>query len=80
MANYDGDVFVPGFFSSAKSGAKAGYLTVPSGGGTITYRQMRALADPGPGYEVWTATTDDFAGAGAAGAIQAGTAVVVMTW
>ena len=55
----------------------------PTGGvvGPTTYFKMRALANPGPGYLTWGATgVADFAGTGAPGAIQVGTAVVVVTW
>jgi len=85
MANYDGDVFDASgqLGTSALKTGRAGDekpLGDSGGGGATTYYRMRALANPGPGYETWTATTEDFAGAGAAGPIQAGTAVVVISW
>lgn len=55
----------------------------PTGGilGPTTYYKMRALADPGPGYESWVVSdTPDFAGAFAPGPIFAGTAIVADTW
>ena len=82
MANYDGDGLSLPFSSGTKGGKGGSGITLGNGGGggTTIYYRMRALADPGPGYETWTATTEDFAGAGAAGPIQAGTAVVVISW
>ncbi|KKL59996.1 hypothetical protein LCGC14_2209780, partial [marine sediment metagenome] len=57
---------------------RPGAVTGAGGGGggpTLSYK-MRALQDPGPGYETWVVTGNpDFAGASAGGPIQAGTAV-----
>jgi len=51
------------------------------GVGVTLYFKMRALADPGPGYEIWVSVdAADFAGTGAGGPIQGGTAVVAATW
>lgn len=55
-------------------------LAFNAGGGTEFFK-MRALADPGPGYEVWVVQDEpDFTGTGASGPIQAGTAVVATSW
>ena len=53
-----------------------------TGGTTVTvYYKMRALADPGPGYVVWTVQgAPDPTGVEAPEAIQEGTAVVAATW
>lgn len=48
----------------------------PAGTPTVHYK-MRALANPGPGYVIWTVTgTPDFVGTYAPSAIQPGTAVL----
>ncbi len=60
------------------------YTFVPyvgTAGGVIISFKMRALKDPGPGYETWVVTgAADFAGASAGGPIQAGTAVIADQW
>jgi len=56
-------------------------IPFPSSLAATPYFKMRALASPGPGYETWVAAgAADYAGSGAGGPIQAGTAVVVATW
>ena len=51
------------------------------GAGGGKFYKMRALADPGPGYETWVVSgTPDFTGASAGGPIQAGTAIVADQW
>ena len=52
-----------------------------AGGGITLSFKMRALQDPGPGYEVWVVTgSPDFAGASAGGPIQPGTAIIADQW
>ena len=52
----------------------------PSGTPAVHYK-MRALANPGPGYVIWTVTgSPDFTGTYAPSAIQPGTAVLTGTW
>ena len=49
--------------------------------GPSPYFKMRALKDPGPGYETWVvADTSDFEGLLAPGPIQVGTAVIADQW
>jgi hypothetical protein len=50
-------------------------------GGLAIFFKMRALADPGPGFETWVVEgAPDFAGVDAGGPIQPGTAVQVSMW
>lgn len=60
-------------------GATAVALNIPPP--AVFYFKMRALANPGPGYETWIVSGDpDFAGTNAPGPIQAGTVVLAATW
>lgn len=53
----------------------------PVGGGPTLNFKMRALQDPGPGYETWVVTgSPDFAGTSAGGPIQPGSAVIADQW
>lgn len=74
-----------GFFGSPDIGVvfsgAAMHLTGGQPGGAIFNFKMRALQDPGPGFETWVVTgSPDFAGTSAPGPIQAGTAIVADTW
>jgi len=65
-------------------GSRTGSVIGLGGGGgpgIILSFKMRAIANPGPGYEVWVVTgTPDYAGTSAPGPIQPGTAVIADQW
>ena len=87
MADFDATVALGGPFDPSAvlyERDVPGSVDVALGGacvGALVYFKMRALADPGPGYETWVVVgSADFTGTGAGGPIQAGTAVVVAQW
>lgn len=73
----DFDVFPLGFWDS-KPQRIIGFLGASN---VSNYFRMRAIADPGPGYVVWTVTDEpDTTGSHAPEPVQAATIVIASKW
>lgn len=77
-----GDTLGQEGFAPADLGQLPIDLPNATGGPPIFTFKMRGIADPGPGYVVWTVTgtTPDFTGTFAPGAIVPGSAIVADQW